>query len=91
MAITQQQIVRDMVQLLKTRGIRLASLGGVGNETGMSSDYYEVYSVAVGAQPAATPSGTLRIVIDFDQAKLDSLGEIASGAEDHIIPKPGRI
>lgn len=90
MAITQQQIVRDFVQLLKTRGTRLASLVA-GAEGDKYSDHYKVYSVAVGAQPAATPAGTLRIVIDFDQTILDALGEIATGAESAVIPVPGRV
>lgn len=90
MAITQQQIVRDMVQLLKTRGTRLASLV-VGAQGEKWSDHYKVYSVAVGDQPAATPSGTMRIVIDFDQTILDALGEIATGAESSVVPVPGRV
>lgn len=86
MAITRQQLIRDFHELLKTRGLRLAALGGAGT----SSDYYKVYS-HVSGNLAAPASGIQRIVFDLDQTKLDTLGEIATGAEAHVIPVPGRV
>lgn len=86
MAVTKQEILRDVLEMLKTRGIRLAAL------LGTSSDIYSIYihDNAAGnlAQPA---SGTIRIVIDFDQDKLDELDERAVGSTHTVIPTPGRV
>lgn len=85
--VTRQQLIRDFTQLLKTRGLRLAALGG----TGQSSDWYKVYTHVAGNLSA--PSATvLRIVIDLDNTKLTALSdERMTGAEASVIPVPGRV
>ena len=85
-SITAQQLIRDFTQLLKTRGVRLAALGGAGT----SSDWYKVYQHAAG-NLSAPSAGTLRIVMDFSSAILDAMGEKATGAENTVIPAPDRV
>ena len=85
--VTRQQLIRDFTQLLKTRGLRLAALGGAGT----SSDWYKVYTHVSGN--LAAPSATVyRIVIDLDNNKLTALAdERMTGAENTVIPVPGRV
>lgn len=86
MAITRQQLIRDFTQLIKTRGVHQAALGG----TKTNSDWYKVYTHVAGN--LAAPAGTvLRLVIDFDQATLDAMGEKATGAENTVIPAVDRV
>lgn len=87
MSTIRQALVRDFTQLLKTRGLRLAALGG----TGASSDWYKVYNHVAGT--LAAPAGTVqRIVIDIDDAKLVALGEKGVGGDmSSVVPQPDRV
>ena len=84
--ITRQQLIRDFTNLLKTRGLRLAALGG----TGASSDWYSVYTPSLTVALTAPTSDVYRIVIDMNKAKLDALDERATGSE-YNIPVPDRV
>lgn len=85
MATTRQQLIRDITQLFKTRGLRLAMLGSSGG-----SDHLNIYTHVSGnlAAPAGT---TFRIVVDMSQTLLDAMGEKAVGAENSVIPVPDRV
>lgn len=85
--VTRQQLIRDLTQLLKTRGLRLAALGG----TGANSDWYKVYTHVAG-NLAAPSASVYRIVLDFDNTKLTALSdERMVGAENSVIPIPDRV
>lgn len=85
--VTRQQLIRDFTQLIKTRGLRLANLGG----TGQNSDWYKIYT-HVSGNLAAPSASVYRIVIDLDNTKLTALSdERMVGAETHMIPVPGRV
>ncbi len=87
--ITRQMLIRDFTQLLKTRGLRLAALGGTAKS---SSDWLRVYTQATGTTLADPTASVFRIVIDMDKAVVDALDERAIGSDaGGVIPVPDRV
>ncbi len=81
---TRQNLIRDLIELLKTRGLRKAAHSG-----NPSSDEFECYTHVTGnlAAPAAT---VYRIVLDFSTATLTTQEETAFGSHHPHVPSESR-
>ena len=88
---TNQNLIRDVGELLKARGLRLAAHKQEFDATLTNSDYFLVFTqVTGGAALSAPAAGTQRIVIDFKTTKLTEMDEKGFGSIHPHIPSPSR-
>lgn len=88
---TNQNLIRDLAELLKTRGLRLAAHKQEFDSTLTNSDYFLVYTQVTGGSALAAPAaGTQRIVIDMKTTKLVDLDEKGFGSIHPHVPDPTR-
>jgi hypothetical protein len=88
---TNQNLIRDIAELLKTRGLRLAAHEVNNTATAVNSDYFVVYTHVTGGDALSAPSaGTQRIVIEFNTAALTTMDEKAFGSIHPHVPSTTR-
>jgi hypothetical protein len=88
---SNQNLIRDIAELLKTRGLRHAAHKSAFDSTLTNSDYFVVYTHVTGGDALSAPSaGTQRIVIEFDTTQLTTMDEKAFGSIHPHVPATDR-
>lgn len=81
---SNQQLIRDIINLFMTRGLRHAVHDGAVN-----TDSFKIYAHSEG-NLAAPSAGTQRIIVDFATADLTDLDEKGFGSIHPHVPDPAR-
>jgi hypothetical protein len=88
---TDQQLIRQLQELMKTMGLRHAVHNAATYNGELVSDSYAIYTHLTGASALAAPAaGTQRLVLDFRTSELTTMDEKAVGAIHPHVPSPTR-
>lgn len=88
---SNQNLIRDVAELLKTRGFRHAVHKSAFDATLPNSDFFVVYTqITGGAALTAPAAGIQRIILDFKTSVLTTLDEKGFGSIHPHVPSTTR-